>query len=235
MPLCAGYEFNPNFDSESEVSDIGEHSAESQEESARAANTALQGAKALSQAGGNTNIVNVPTKKEVIEKEGFGKPVGALEKQAAAVSKQYAKQEVAASKMAEAAVGQRPAGFIHSSKAGKQMEKAVQFKEVKEKRSIKQVEDRDAIAEKDYEATRVSKVMQTDKKLLSQAQIGAKRETAEEKVAESDADAAVNPALVKRAEAEEQATAAVDPMAAQARAEKLAGVGVLHHMSVSAK
>merc|ERR1719440_1036882 len=94
-----GYVFNPNFDTESEVSDIGEQAG------VRAANAALAGAKALSQVGGNANIVNVPTSKEAIEKEGFSKPVGALNQQAAAMAKQYAKEEAASSKVAEAAVG----------------------------------------------------------------------------------------------------------------------------------
>merc|ERR1711871_1468396 len=221
-----GYVFNPNFDTESEVSDIGEHAAEEQQAGARAANAALADAKALSQVGGNANIVNVPTSKEAIEKEGFGKPVGALNQQAAAMAKQYAKEEAASSKVAEAAVGKRFKGFVSG--------KAAQFREVKEKHAIKVAEDRDAIAEKRYEKHMAIKVNQVSEKLESQAASHAKQEVAEEKVAEKEANAAVNPALVKRAEAQQKAEAPVDPMAAQARAEKLAGVSVLHHMEVSA-
>merc|ERR1711871_1519464 len=229
-----GYVFNPNFDTESEVSDIGEHAAEEQQAGARAANAALAGAKALSQVGGNANIVNVPTRKEAIEKEGFGKPVGALNQQAAAMAKQYAKEEAASSKVAEAAVGKRFKGFVSGKAASKKEEKAAQFREVKEKHAIKVAEDRDAIAEKRYEKHMAIKVNQVSEKLESQAASHAKQEVAEEKVAEKEANAAVNPALVKRAEAQQKAEAPVDPMAAQARAEKLAGVSVLHHMEVSA-
>merc|ERR1711871_560189 len=229
-----GYVFNPNFDTESEVSDIGEHAAEEQQAGARAANAALAGAKALSQVGGNANIVNVPTSKEAIEKEGFGKPVGALNQQAAAMAKQYAKEEAASSKVAEAAVGKRFKGFVSGKAASKKEEKAAQFREVKEKHAIKVAEDRDAIAERRYEKHMAIKVNQVSEKLESQAASHAKQEVAEEKVAEKEANAAVNPALVKRAEAQQKAEAPVDPMAAQARAEKLAGVSILHHMEVSA-
>merc|ERR1711871_1815915 len=229
-----GYVFNPNFDTESEVSDIGEHEAEEQQAGARAANAALADAKAPSQVGGNANIVNVPTSKEAIEKEGFGKPVGALNQQAAAMAKQYAKEEAASSKVAEAAVGKRFKGFVSGKAASKKEEKAAQFREVKEKHAIKVAEDRDAIAEKRHEKHMAIKVNQVSEKLESQAVSHAKQEVAEEKVAENEANAAVNPALVKRAEAQQKAEAPVDPMAAQARAEKLAGVSVLHHMEVSA-
>merc|ERR1711871_1488472 len=229
-----GYVFNPNFDTESEVSDIGEHAAEEQQAGARAANAALADAKALSQVGGNANIVNVPTSKEAIEKEGLGKPVGALNQQAAAMVKQYAKEEAASSKVAEAAVGKRFKGFVSGKAASKKEEKAAQFREVKEKHAIKVAEDRDAIAEKRYEKHMAIKVNQVSEKLESQAASHAKQEVAEEKVAEKEANAAVDPALVKRAEAQQKAEAPVGPMAAQARAEKLAGVSVLHHMEVSA-
>merc|ERR1711871_1320841 len=229
-----GYVFNPNLDTESEVSDIGEHEAEEQQAGAQAANAALAGAKALSQVGGNASIVNVPTSKEAIEKEGFGKPVGALNQQAAAMAKQYAKEEAASSKVAEAAVGKRFKGFVSGKAASKKEEKAAQFREVKEKHAIKVAEDRDAIAEKRHEKHMAIKVNHVSEKLESQAVSHAKQEVAEEKVAENEANAAVNPALVKRAEAQQKSEAPVDPMAAQARAEKLAGVSVLHHMEVSA-